>query len=131
MRLLINHALNYFFLIFHSLLILLNVFGWMFKKTRRLNLISVSLTAFSWFILGIFYGFGYCFCTDWHWQVRGALGYKDSSISYIHFLLLEITGINFNEPLVIKVSFTVFFISIAGCILVNTIDLIKWLKKRR
>ncbi|HCN84632.1 MAG TPA: DUF2784 domain-containing protein, partial [Sphingobacteriaceae bacterium] len=85
--------LNIFFFVFHTLFTVFNVVGWIFPKTRRLHLITMSLTAFSWFILGIWYGWGYCFCTDWHWDVREKLGYHDRSNSYIHFLILKLTGV--------------------------------------
>ena len=91
------HLSDYFFFLFHSILILFNVFGWTIPRWRLANLITLSLTAFSWFILGIWYGFGYCPFTDWHWEVRQILGYNDQSNSYVHFLLLKITGINFPE----------------------------------
>lgn len=87
--------LNYFFFGFHTCLIIFNVFGWIFHKIRRWNLLTLLVTAFSWFLLGIWYGWGYCLCTDWHWEVRRHLGFHDSSRSYIHFLLLEMTGKNF------------------------------------
>ena len=76
------------------------MFGWIFRRTRKLHLVTILLTAFSWFILGIWYGWGYCACTDWHWNVRAKLGYHDRSNSYIHFLLFKTTGINFDEQLV-------------------------------
>lgn len=66
------------------------------------------LTAFSWFVLGIWYGWGYCFCTDWHWDVREALGYHDRSNSYIHFLLLKLTGKDFNPQLVENCTLWIF-----------------------
>ncbi len=66
------------------------------------------LTAGSWFILGIWYGWGYCVCTDWHWQVREGLGYHDRSDSYIHFLLLKLTGKNFDPQLVENATLIVF-----------------------
>jgi hypothetical protein len=85
--------LDIFFILFHTLLILFNLFGWMWEKTRRLNLFTLSLTAFSWVVLGIWYGFGYCPCTDWHWTVRRKLGSYDMPNSYIKFLVDEWTGI--------------------------------------
>jgi len=54
---------------------------------------TVSLTALSWFGLGVRYGWGYCPCTDWHWQVRARLGY-DNPPSYIQLLLREVVGID-------------------------------------
>lgn len=108
--------IDYFFFLFHCILILFNVFGWTVARWRLANLITLSLTAFSWFILGIWYGFGYCPFTDWHWEVRQILGYNDQSNSYVHFLLLKITGINFPEIWVdittVIVFFAAYFISI-------------------
>lgn len=86
------HALDIFFLVFHTLLTLFNITGWMFARTRKIHLVTMLLTAFSWCVLGIWYGWGYCFCTDWHWQVRNALGKPIVYNSYIQFLLHEITG---------------------------------------
>lgn len=104
-------ALNIFFFIFHSIFTLFNIIGWGFKKTRKLHLITMSLTAFSWFVLGIWYGWGYCFCTDWHWSVREKLGYNDHSVSYIHFLILKLTGINLNPQLVEHATLIIFVLS--------------------
>ncbi len=103
--------LNIFFFVFHTVFTMFNIVGWIFPKTRRLHLITLSLTAFSWFILGIWYGWGYCFCTHWHWDVRQKLGYTDESNSYIHFLILKLTGINFPIQLVENVTLAVFLLS--------------------
>jgi hypothetical protein len=103
--------LNYFFFAFHTLFTLFNITGWIFRTTRKWNLVTLLLTAFSWFILGIWYGWGYCLCTDWHWKVREHLGYHDQSDSYIHFLLLQLTGINFDPDLVETVTLVVFIVS--------------------
>ena len=114
--------LNIFFFAFHTLLMLFNCFGWAWKKTRRWNLFTLLLTAASWFILGIWYGWGYCFCTDWHWDVREKMGLHDQSASYVHFLLLKLTGINFQKDLVDKVTLIVFFVSLALSSWLNILD---------
>ena len=88
--------LDYFLIYFHTFLIIFNLFGWMWWRTRKLNLISLSLVAFSWLILGIWYGIGYCPFTEWHWQVRYNLGYYDMPYSYMKFLLDTLTGLDFN-----------------------------------
>ncbi len=118
--------LNYFFFIFHTIFTLFNIFGWIFKKTRIIHLITIILTALSWYVLGIWYGWGYCFCTDWHFQVREKLGYIDPSSSYIHFLILKISGINFNENLIIIITFLVFIICFVLSVFLNILDLIKY-----
>lgn len=114
--------LNIFFFIFHTALTLFNVFGWMFRKTRKWNLVTLLLTAFSWFGMGIWYGWGYCICTDWHWDVREQLGYHDQQGSYIHFLLVKLTGINFNEDLVEWATLILFFISLVMSVWLNVRD---------
>jgi len=114
--------LNYFFFVFHTLFTLFNITGWIFRPTRKWNLITLLLTAFSWFILGIWYGWGYCFCTDWHWQVREKLGYHDQQRSYISFLLQKLTGIQFNERLVENATLIAFLISLVMSVWLNIRD---------
>src|SRR5678809_736652 len=104
--------LNAFFFVFHTALTLFNLFGWIYPGTRKLNLVTLLLTAFSWFILGIWYGWGYCVCTDWHWMVREHLGLHDQSNSYIHFFILKLTGINFSSQLTDSITAIVFFVSL-------------------
>lgn len=117
--------INSFFFIFHVILIFFNLFGWIPKSWRKWNLLTLGLTAFSWFILGIFYGFGYCFLTDWHWQVREKLGFSTDSDSYIHFLILELTGIYVNEDLVNTFTVILFFSALLISIVVNVRDIHK------
>ena len=105
--------LDLFFFAFHTVLILFNILGWLVPRWRLANFVTLSLTAFSWFVLGIWYGWGYCFCTDWHWQVREMLGYENMSSSYIHFLILKITGFDFSTNLVDSVTVIVFFSAFA------------------
>jgi hypothetical protein len=115
-------VLNIFFFVFHTFLTLFNCFGWAWIKTRRLNLITLLLTAGSWFVVGIWYGWGYCFCTDWHWDVREKMGIYDQSTSYIHFLLLKLTGISFQKNLVDNVTLIVLIISLLLSIWLNIRD---------
>jgi len=105
------YFLDKFFFVFHSLIILFNLFGWIWKKTRKANLILILLTLGSWFVLGIWYGFGFCPCTEWHWQVRMKLGYYDMSSSYLVFLIKSLTGLEVKRHLVD--IFAVAFLSAA------------------
>jgi hypothetical protein len=116
--------LDYFFLVFHTVFTLFNMTGWMFRKTRRLHAATMSLTAASWFILGIWYGWGYCFCTDWHWQVRELLGRPIRTSSYIHFLITEITGLSPDPPLVDNVVLAVFLLCVVMAVTLNIRDAI-------
>jgi len=119
--------IDVFFIGFHTILILFNVFGWLVPRWRFANFISLSLTAFSWFILGIWFGWGYCVCTDWHWQIREMLGYQNTSSSYIHFLILELTTIDIAPNLVDTYAAIVFFVAFAISIFLN---LRKWRAKK-
>lgn len=111
--------LNIFFFVFHTAFTLFNIVGWAIPKTRKLHLITMLLTAASWFGLGIWYGWGYCFCTDWHWDTREQLGYEDRSHSYIHFLILKITGIDMNPQLVENGTLVVFLACLVLSIFFN------------
>jgi len=120
--------LNYFFIVFHTLLILFNSFGYIWKKTRKWNLFTLFLTTLSWFVLGIWYGWGFCLCTEWHWQVREHLGYGYPSDSYTHFLAQLLTSHNFDQHMVDIVTAAMYGISVVLSVWLNTRDL---LRKRR
>lgn len=50
------------------------------------------------------------------------MGLYDQSNSYVHFLLLKLTGINFQKDLVDKVTLIVFFVSLAVSTWLNIAD---------
>ena len=114
--------LNIFFFVFHTLFTLFNMTGWAFKRTRKLHLVTILLTTFSWFILGIWYGWGYCACTDWHWDVRAKMGIQDRSNSYIHFLIHQTTGVDIDPKLVEIGTLIVFLLSFVLTVVLNTRD---------
>ena len=115
-------ALNYFFLFFHTALILFNLFGWIWKASRRWNLYTLLATAFSWFGLGLWYGLGYCPCTHWHWLVRRRLGYMDMPSSYIKFLIQEWTGFEIEAQIVDIGTISLFFLALVISIYLNVRD---------
>src|SRR5690554_4828280 len=78
---------DFLFVVFHTALILFNLFGWIWKPLRKAHLIVIVLTFASWGILGIWYGWGYCPLTDWHWEILYRLGHKQLPNSYISYLL--------------------------------------------
>lgn len=84
--------LDLFFLTFHTTWMLFNLFGWIHRRTRRWHLLTLSLTLLSWVGMGYWYGWGYCICTDWHWQVLRELGERDLPYSYISYLVERISG---------------------------------------
>ena len=89
-------ALDVAFVVFHSALVAFNLSGWIWKRTRRLHLVVIGTTVLSWFGLGIFYGWGYCPCTDWHWDVKRRLGETDLPASYVKYYLDAVTGLSWD-----------------------------------
>jgi hypothetical protein len=101
------------FFVFHTLLIGFNMFGWIWPKTRFWHLISMGLTSFSWFVMGAAYGWGYCLCTDWHFQVRERLGYVDTETTYVQLIAKYPFGISMS-----RFTSDVLAVSVFGLILV-------------
>lgn len=114
--------LNVFFLVFHTLLILFNAVGWAWRRTRRFHLFTVLATAFSWLLMGLWYGVGYCVCTDWHFQVRRAMGIHDTDSTYIQFLVRELTGWKPDDGLVQAVTGAIFAIVFILTVVLNIRD---------
>jgi hypothetical protein len=118
--------LDKFLFVFHALLIVFSLFGWMWKKTRRANFIVLSLIAGSWFGLGLWYGIGYCPCTDWHWQVRTKLGHYDMPNSYVKFLIDSITGLDLSAQWVDILTLTFYILALGASLFAN---LLAWKQK--
>lgn len=107
-------VLDVFFFVFHTVWILFNLFGWIWEKTLLLNLITLSMTALSWFGLGLWYGLGYCPCTAWHWKIRRELGDQELPNSYIKFLLHKLLGIEV-PALIVDVATVTLFMAAFAC----------------
>lgn len=120
-------TLNIAFFVFHTALILFNVFGWAWARGRRWNLITLLATAFSWGVMGLWKGIGYCICTDWHWRVREAMGIHETSDSYIVLLTRTLSGWDPPIALANNVAGVVFLTSLALSIGLNVRD---WRRRR-
>ena len=116
------HIADIFFVVFHTILTLFNAIGWIWEKTRKLNLITLLLTGASWFILGLFYGIGYCPLTDWHFQILRKLGHMNLPYSYIEYLTERLTPFNLNPQLVDTTTAVVFFVALALSVILNIRD---------
>lgn len=100
-----------FFLVFHTVLIVFNLTGWIWKPIRKWHLACILLTFVSWGVLGIWYGLGYCPLTDWHWEILRQRGESDLPDSYISYLLKRIVGLSPRGEIVD--AFTVVFALVA------------------
>ena len=115
-------ALNVFFFAFHTALVLFNSAGWAWRRTRRWNLLSLGATAFSWFVMGLWFGIGYCLCTDYHMQIRRSLGYHDAARTYIQLMVQSLTGWLPPERLTETVTAAVFVVSVVASVTLNVRD---------
>jgi len=116
----IYHIFDIFFVIFHSSLIIFNLFGWIWIKTRIWNLVTLILTGASWLFLGLIVGtLGYCPLTEWHFNVLTKLGETDLPTSYIKYLTDRISGLDVSASLVDKVTLFAFIAALAISIILN------------
>lgn len=117
-----NIFLDWFFLIFHTAWTVFNLTGWIFRKTRRWNLYTLLITAFSWLVLGIWYGWGYCACTDWHWKILRESGEHNLPRSYITYLVERIFQMDAPDEAIEKWTGWVFATLFLLSILLNVRD---------
>ena len=83
--------------VFHTVLIAFNMVGWAWRRTRVAHLVVLAMTAFSWFVMGAFYGWGYCLCTDWHFRVRRLRGDPVTESSFVQLLIGKATGVQLDR----------------------------------
>lgn len=122
------HITNVFFFAFHTVLIFFNLFGWFYRPMQKLNLISLLVTFGSWFLLGLWKGWGYCFLTDWHYQVLRALGERDMPSSYIAFLIGKISDWSPNSQLVDILTVGLALVALLCSLWVNSRN---WKREKR
>jgi len=110
----------------HFVIIGFNLLGWIWKRTRKLHLIVVCATAACWFILGIWFGIGYCPITDWDWQIKEKLGEHNLPNSFIKYYADIIMGHSVSASLIDTLTAAGFFIAALLAVYFNFI-----LKKSR
>ena len=115
-------VLDFFFILFHTCLIFFNLFGWIFRKTRVWNLITLLLTGSSWFILGIFYGIGFCPVTEWHYQVLAKMGETSLPVSYIEYIVERFLPVDVNPQMVDIFTVGLFFVALILSTVFNGLD---------
>ena len=119
------HGLNWLLDVLHLSVLGLNLFGWLYRPWWYWHRRCVALTAFSWLVLGLVYGVpGYCILTDWHWQVKRALGQYDLPHSYIAYILqwFDVTVPRGQLNTIVGITF-------AAICLITLLEL--WLDQRR
>lgn len=96
----------------HVAVVLAFVLLWIPRSTARLHGWLVLATAVSWLGLGLWKGIGYCFLTDWHWQVKRARGVVGLPNSFIKYGADFVTGQDLAPATVDTVAALTF---VAGC----------------
>ena len=118
------HLLDIFFVILHTSIIIFNLFGWIWNRTRKANLVLLLLTGFSWTILGIFYGFGYCPFTDWHWEILEKMGKTNLPSSYVEYLIARLLKIDISSETADTITGITYLAALLISILLNIKDYI-------
>ncbi len=113
--------LDILFTFLHLAIIVFNLTGWMWKKTRKAHLVVLGLTVGSWFVLGIWYGWGYCPLTDWQWNVKTQIGERGLPASFVKYFADKISGRNINSSLVDTVTLGCLVFAVCAAAYVNFI----------
>ena len=111
--------LNIIIGVFHVLLIIACLIGWIFPRTRKAHLILMGVVLGCWFLLGLKYGVGYCPLTDWHWQVKTKLGEGSLPNSFIKYLLDHIFATTISPKVADILTFGAFFGSLFSALYLN------------
>jgi hypothetical protein len=114
-------ALDIFYTFLHLAIVFFNLFGWIWKKTRKAHLVLMSLTLLSWFVLGIWKGWGYCPITEWQWDIKEKLGETNLPNSFIKYFADKISGQDIQASFVDSVTLISFITVVLITIYVNFI----------
>ncbi len=111
--------LNVFYTVLHLALVAFNLTGWIWVRTRKWHLITLLLTAASWVVLGIWYGWGYCPLTDWHWDVKTKLGETGLPNSFVKYYLDKIFSADIPAKIVDRITLFSLIAALVASVYVN------------
>lgn len=103
----------------HLIIIGFNLFGWVWKPLRKLHLVVIFATAACWFLLGIWYGIGYCPLTEWQWEIKQQLGEQNLPNSFIKYFADKVFNSNIDASFIDTITATGFFAAAVISIYVN------------
>lgn len=89
---------------------------WIPRATVRIHRVIVVLTASSWLLLGLRYGFGYCALTDLQWHVKRARGATHLPGSFLKYAGDYLTGADIPPRLVDRVAGAVFVLGVVAAL---------------
>lgn len=100
----------------HLAVIAVNLTGWTIPALRGITLWVQGFTVASWVGLGVLRGWGYCPLTDWHWQVKRALGESDLPSDFVTYLLVRVAGLPVDETFVQGLILGSFAIAVVAAV---------------
>ena len=77
------------------------------------------LTIGSWFILGFWFGFGYCPITDWQWDVKERLGEQNLPPNFVEYFAEKVSGRDYSSSLIDTIIGVSFGVAVLFAVLVN------------
>jgi hypothetical protein len=113
------HLADILLTLLHVIIIIFNLFGWIFPATRKAHFICIVITAFCWFVLGIWFGWGYCPITDWQWHIKEKLGETNLPASFITYYANKITGMHFSDSVINILTLILFLLAAIISVYVN------------
>jgi len=99
--------------------------GWAFRRLRTVHAAALAITLVSWFFLGAFFGWGYCFLTDWHWEIRAERGLAMPN-SFIKFLIDSSLGTDLAPDTTDALAVGGLLLAVLAAVVVRILD-----RKRR
>jgi hypothetical protein len=104
----VYHTCNTLLHSLHLTLICFFLFGWIWPQTRYVHVLIGVLILFSWTVLGMKYGFGYCLITDLQWRLKRYAGKSLHTEYYVKYIL-DKAGIELEGQCVNYISTLLFF----------------------
>ena len=105
-------VLDLLLFVLHLLVIGFNLFGWIVPAWRKWHRWLLLVTLFSWLFMGIWMGWGYCFLTDWHWQIKAKLGQESLPGSFIVYLFQKVLRINISSSIIDLITISAFAMAV-------------------
>ena len=109
-------VLDIFLNIVHVIIVAFCVTGWIEQRWRKVHLVVLAVILFSWVVLGIWKGWGYCMLTDIQWHIKHRLGQQNLPDSFIKYMVDKVAGKDIPSSLINPVVLCVFFSSIGGAL---------------
>lgn len=110
----------------HIAIILFCVIGWLLPPARPWHLLLCAMIFSSWYLLGVWKGWGYCLVTDLQWRLSRRMGEQLPPYGYVPMLWQRITGRTADVQRVDQVTEWVFYCCAIASLWVNWSWLRSW-----